>query len=219
MPTDTLVALLVTGLAVAAAILVARQVWLKHRAEAWAQVAGELGLIPKATPELSPEEARLETFQAGHNGRLLAGAEGSTWGGDVLLADHQYVTGFGRTRRVHRRTVCVLRDAKLDLPKVVMRPERAIIDRVGELLGAEDLDFAEDPDFSSAFVLAGENEAAVRTLFTPSVRMQLMHLNEGRLHLEGVGPLLVVHHGRLIPPTDAGGLLQQTLEVAGFLRG
>ncbi len=218
MPTEILLAILLGSAAVAAAVLLARRLWLKRRAEAWAQTAGQLGLAPSAAPAIPREAAELATFRRGRKQRLRAGAEGSSWGGDVLLADYEYTTGYGRNRRVHRQTVCVLRDAKLDLPHFVMHPERALIDRIGAWFGATDFDFDDDPEFSRAFVLSGDDEAAVRALFDPSVRTQLMQLGERRLFLEGSGHALVLHRGRLVPPAAAGGLLEQAVQVAALLR-
>ncbi len=218
MAAKTVLLLILAAAAVAAAVLIGRRLWWQRRAEAWQRAAGRLGLAWNLTPTLTPEANALHTFSRGHNHRMRAGVEGTAWDATVLLADYQYTVGYGRNRSVHRQTVCVLRGEELNLPNFFMRPERALIDRIGELFGVKDFDFDDDPAYSRAFVLAGDDEEAVRATFNPSVRSRLMHLGEPRLRLEGSGRTLVVHHGHLVDPANAGELQQQAVDVAAMLR-
>lgn len=57
-------------------------------------------------------------------------------------------------------------------PSFALAPETAV-SQFKEFFGAQDIDFADDPVFSRFYVLNGTDEAAVRRLFTPSVRHAL----------------------------------------------
>lgn len=215
------VPILLIGVAIAAVFVVVfafqSRRWRRRRS-AWERVALQLGLQPSPAPELPAEATTLELFQRGRRQKLRGGAEGATWAGRALLADHEYTTGGGQSTHVHRQTVCIFQDPSLELPHFVLRPERAVIDRIVELFGAKDLDFEDDPTFSRAYVLNGEDEAAVRTVFTPSVRSLLVQLVEERLHLEGRGDTLLLHRGRLVDPERAGEILQILLQLVPLLR-
>jgi hypothetical protein len=194
-----------------------QQVW-RRRTDSWARAAGMLGLAPLVPLELPSWASGLSFFKRGRRPKVRAGVAGRTWGVDAVLADYQYTTGGGNSQSTHRQTVCVLRDGGLDLPHFLLRPEHGMFDRIGEMFGAKDFDFNEDSAFSQAFVLKGEDEAAVRTLFDPTVRAQLVQAAGTRLFLEGKGETLLLHRGRLLDTERAGELLQQAVQLAPLLR-
>lgn len=213
------VVVVVATLAVAVlAFVIQRRRWAK-RTEAWDRVAATLGLAPLTAPELPPEAASLAFFRRGRRRRLRTGIGGRAWGVEVLLADYEYVTGSGKSRSVHRRTVCVLTDDELSLPHFVLRPERRIVDRLGELLGGRDFDFEADAAFSAAFVLQGDDEDAVRAVFGPTVRSQLVAAAATeRFELEGRGRTLLVHRSGLADPESAGHIVRRAEEIAALFR-
>ncbi|HEV8584074.1 MAG TPA: hypothetical protein VGT02_03785 [Methylomirabilota bacterium] len=59
------------------------------------------------------------------------------------------------------------------LPQFRLTPEH-LGDRIAQRLGAQDLDFAQDPEFSKAYQLQGPDEGALRQLFTPETRRFLV---------------------------------------------
>lgn len=58
------------------------------------------------------------------------------------------------------------------LPQFTLGPEN-LFTRIGEVLGFQDIDFPDDPSFSSAYRLKGWDAAQVQSLFTPQIRQQL----------------------------------------------
>jgi hypothetical protein len=54
-------------------------------------------------------------------------------------------------------------------PKFALGPE-GWFSRLGQMLGMQDLDFPESPEFSNAYRLRGPDESSIRQLFTPEIR-------------------------------------------------
>lgn len=62
----------------------------------------------------------------------------------------------------------------LRVPHFFARRQIALFDWLGRTFGGQDIDFPQDEAFSTAFVLQGEDEAATRELFAPSLRQALL---------------------------------------------
>ena len=58
------------------------------------------------------------------------------------------------------------------LPQFTLGPE-TFFTRIGDVLGFHDIDFADDPAFSSSYRLKGADEEAVRAFFTATMRQEL----------------------------------------------
>lgn len=211
---------IVIGIAVVAvAVLVYRTAFLwKQRRSAWEQVVAGLGLTFREDLELAQRLAGFRFFKHGRRHRTRIVLEGPAEGADLILADHQYTTGGGNSQSTHYQTVCVLTSPELSLPRFALRPEVAVIDRIGELFGAQDIDFDDDPQFSAAFVLKGDDETRVRELFHHERRQRLLQLLTGRFHLEGDGQTLLFHTGRLVKPEEARDLMIRGGEILDALR-
>ena len=82
----------------------------------------------------------------------------------LFLFDYSYITGHGKNKRVRRQSVAAVESADLSLPEFHLRPERRL-DAIGSLLGRQDIDFDDHPEFSSAFVLKSDVEQQTRDFF------------------------------------------------------
>jgi hypothetical protein len=215
----TLVILVVLGLVGLTAFFV----WLawfqsKRRREAWMAAALELDLrYQREDPGLITRHSTFKLFSLGHSKRARNVLSGSVHGGQVSLADYQYVTGHGKQRTVHSQTLCILTSPRLALPHFFLRRQRAVWDLLGKLFGGQDLNFDEDPAFSKAFVLQGADEAAVRAKFQPGLRMSLMRYEGKSFQLEGRGDTLLFHEGRHQDPAKAREVLERALELLNAL--
>jgi len=212
-------ALVIATAVIAVGVLVYRlwYLWKKRRAQ-WEQVSIELGLALQDGVELAQDYGRFQFFQRGHRHRTRIALAGSAVSARVILADHQYTTGGGKNQSTHLQTVCVLSSSELALPHFSLRREVAVFDRIGELFGAQDIDFADDSAFSKAFVLKGADEDRVRELFHVERRQRLLRLLLGRFHLEGEGEALLFHTGRLIKPAEARDFVVRVGEIYDVFR-
>lgn len=119
---------------------------------------------------------------------------------DVLLYDHQYTVGTGKSQQTSNQTVALFRSPNLKTPTIHLKPE-GWLSRVGDLFGRMDIDFEEAPEFSRQFILSGNDEPAIREFFN-SERLQVLTDFKG-ISLEATaGALLIWYHGKRTPPAD-----------------
>lgn len=186
--------------------------WLsrKWRREAMEKLAADLGLPFSADDDGRAGQYRsLEFFQKGHGQTARNLIVGDAAGIELCLMDYEYTTGSGKNRTTHYQTVLVLRSELLDLPHCTLRQQHAF-DFFGKLLGFQDIDFEEDSGFSSAFVLQGEDESAVRALFGPAVREWFIeHKCNAKkpFSFEAKGPLVLYHQSRQFRPEEVQDVL------------
>ncbi|MEE3373081.1 MAG: hypothetical protein VX346_27355 [Planctomycetota bacterium] len=168
---------LVIGLSINAAVitliiaivLIVRRVQ-KRRAEKRTAdlqiVAADLKLEFRDTGDASLQQAlsAFPLFSIGRARKLTNLFVADTPDLKINLFDYQYTIGHGKHKRIRRQTVAAVQSAALVLPDFVMRPE-GTLDRVGSLLGRQDIDFDNHPAFSQAFVLKSTNETETREFF------------------------------------------------------
>ena len=211
--------LVASAVAVAAAAFVISRQLAARRREALRAAALGLGFEFQPEPEAPPGDlTTLRIFSHGRAHKLrnvLRGRRGDT---SVLVADHHYVTGSGKNQHRHRAALVILRCPRLALPHFFMRPQIAVIDRIGRLLGGKDVDFAEDDGFSAAFVLQGEAETDVRAAFSAPVRQQALQLGRG-VRVEGRGDAVLIERARAVPPDETSLLLDRAAAFLEVLAG
>ena len=83
----------------------------------------------------------------------------------------------------------------MDIPYFFMRKRIPIIDSIIKIFGVRFIEFKEDREFSSKFVLVSDLEESVREIFTPQVRKLFLKLSDKRYKFEGVGDILFVLGG------------------------
>jgi hypothetical protein len=120
--------------------------------------------------------------------------------GSTQLMDYYFQVGSGKSRRGLRQTLALIFDKQCELPAFVLAPE-GFFSRVAQNFGAKDIDFDAYPKFSGMFKLQGDDESAVRALFTPAV-IEELERHPG-ITLEGQGGyVLVFRAGKSIKPEN-----------------
>ena len=139
----------------------------------------------------------------------------SDGGKRICIFDFSYVTGSRKHRRSHSQSVVTFSIGHTSLPPFLLRPEN-LLDKVGDFLGFQDLDFESHPRFSKIYRLQSSSDERVRALFQPGV-LQYFENNPG-LYLEARGPeLLFCRADRLLQPEDVAGLLQEAQQTLALL--
>jgi hypothetical protein len=153
-------------------IVVAVAIWLMHRyekkrTESMSNIAEELGLtfFPEGHPDLVSKLQLLPIFNKGRDRKMRNLMTAETEETQLAIFDYQYTTGGGKNQHTHKSTIASMIKDDLRLPHFSVRPE-GFFDRVGAVVGFQDINFDDHPDFSRAYVLKGENEAAIRSFFT-----------------------------------------------------
>jgi hypothetical protein len=151
-------------------IVTAVFLWQRRRREALEQYCLVRGY--RFEPERRGAESNLEgfgVFRQGHNRRWRATITGQSGGRPFTAFEYTYVTGGGKNSSHHRLTVMLWESTETSLPAFTLVPE-GFFRRLAQRFGAKDFDFDEDPEFSRAYQLQGDDEARVRALFTPGRR-------------------------------------------------
>lgn len=136
------------------------------RREGLERFATELSLdfFPDEQSDLMQRLQAFKLFNAGHSRKMVNVIVGRTEVVNIAIFDYRYITGSGKHQHVHNQTVVAMESDELDIPSFTLRPE-SLFDWFGSVLGFQDIDFEEHPQFSKMFVLKGENEQVIRKFF------------------------------------------------------
>lgn len=190
----------------------------KKRTLAMQAAAEGLGWRFEANPGFAivPGLERFGLFNEGHSRQTRNLLAGEKDGHRVAVFDYTYVVGAGKSQSIFRQTVLHLHAPELALPGFVLRPEH-IFHRIGEMFGYRDIDLEVDPDFSSRYLLRGQDEAAIRTAFDPMVRE--FYDRNPKSCTEAAGPdLLLWRSATAVAPDEIEPLVERGLSLAARLR-
>lgn len=143
---------------------------------------------------------------------------GTMSGHQFAAFEYLYTVSSGRSSYTYREAIVKWESGGIELPYFLATPE-TFINRIGQsLFGAQDVDFADDPVFSTAYVLKGD-QAAVTALFTPTVRGYLS-ANPGQ-HLAAADHVLFWWRANtpLPAPADLDAFLASAAEVGRLFLG
>ena len=114
---------------------------------AWCREKG-LSLRTASRSGLHREYPGLKFFEKGHS-RQAKNTISGEWGGrKIKLMDYRYVTGNGKNRQTHKVGVVIVQTDHPVIPLTIRRENP--FDKVGQFLGADDIDF-ESAEFSRRF--------------------------------------------------------------------
>lgn len=157
------------------ALLIGGAVWWgfrveKARRENLAIAAEELGLVylQDGDPSLMDLASRFNVCSSGRSRKMYNLIQGETDELTIAIFDYKYTTGSGKNSHTYNQTIVMLHSSQLGNPPFTMRPE-GLFDRIGGMLGFQDLDFETHPRFSNSFVLKSPDEDATRQFFNPTL--------------------------------------------------
>lgn len=154
-------------------------------------------------------------FERGHSRKARGALSGVTAGRPVTICDYQYTISSGKNSQRHRQTIAVFADAGAGQPDFELGPQN-FLHRIGKVFGYQDIDFDGDEEFSSAFLLRGGDEAAIRRCFTPSVRAAFRNHPGWSAQLRD-GRLLVFRADRRCQAEEIPVFLAEALRLAAAL--
>jgi len=187
----------------------------KIRNERFAEAAEELGLLfsPEGAAELLERLSGFQLFNLGSNRKMTNLISGDTDEVAISIFDYQYTVGSGKQQQTHTMTVSAIKSTQLKCPEFSIRPE-TLLDRVGGLLGFQDIDFDSHPLFSKMFVLKGANEAAIRQFMKPGL-LEFFEANPGITVIAEQGSLLFYWPGKRIKPEELKDFFAKSYEIYG----
>ncbi len=109
------------------------------------------------------------------------------------------------------QTVLYIKPAKLELPDMVVRPERSF-DKLHKLVGLQDINFPSHSVFSKEFIVQGNDEGAVTWLLSGTlIEMFEAHPN---LSMEVKGNGIILFYRRMtLKPADIPGFMKLGLDI------
>jgi len=172
-----------------------------RRTEAIRNLAYRLGMDYEESDEWGLKKLLKDfhLFRKGHSRRIenLMIHEDPLLDSTFRVFDYRYVVSSNNSTRVFKQTVFFVDSKKLGLPTFWMKPEN-FFHRIGSLLGIEDIDFEEFPEFSNQYWLKGENEEFIRASMNEDVIK--FFTVEKNWSLEGVNYFMILYQrDKLLP--------------------
>ena len=156
--------------------------------------------------------ALFEPFRTGHSRKWGYTLSRVTSGRPITAFEYRWVTGGGKSSQRHNVHAVLWEAPNARLPAFTLGPEN-LLTRLAGVFGAQDIDFADSPEFSNAYRLRGEDEAAIRAFLTPDLR-QFLTLTPGQRIAAGGTRFLWWRHGRLPKPDQLEHFLMEGEAVA-----
>lgn len=208
---------LLPGLFVVVAIIGLFLYFDRRRSKKIEAVAQSLGLSFRRKPTDADNALPAGSYLAneGH-GRLVSNVLEAARSDELnfTLFDYQYTVGYGKSSSTYYQTVTRMQSAVFRLPAFILYPE-TFFAKMGKAFGRSDINFPESPEFSRRFILRGDDEAAIRALFTPALRQALE--SHQRLTIEGASDLLFIFRaGRRAKPDELPGKIEQDKKIAAL---
>ncbi|OYV62811.1 MAG: hypothetical protein B7Z72_14810, partial [Gemmatimonadetes bacterium 21-71-4] len=154
------------ALAVVGGIIYLAWVAAQKRRAALVEVALRMGFtfeakVPKE--QLGPF-GPFHLFQRGYRRIARNLMTGKADDAPAMMLDYQYTIGGGKSSHTYHQTVALFPGAGTGLPEFTLAPER-IWQKLGGLLGYQDIDFEASEEFSKHYLLRGPDETAIRAVF------------------------------------------------------
>jgi len=151
--------------------------------------------------------ALFEPFRSGHSRKWGYTLTGAVSGRPLTAFEYAWVTGGGKGSHRHAIHGILWETPGGRLPAFTLGREN-LLTRLAGVFGAQDIDFADSPEFSSAYRLRGEDDAAIRTFLTPDLR-QYLTLTPGQQIAAGGARFLWWRRGRLPKPDQIEQFLME----------
>ena len=137
-------------------------------------------------------------FKSGGSHKWRHEISGLFNGRSFTAFEYQYATGTGRRRTAFNLAMLHWRPAGVSLPHFTLEPASTYLFRIGRT--PQDVDFPEDKAFSKAYVLRGQDQVAIRALFTPERRAALIGVQKHQVAAGGQELFFWQEQG--LPPPD-----------------
>jgi hypothetical protein len=131
------------------------------------------------------------------------------------ICDFRYTIGYGKNSQTYNQTTVLF---PLNNPKIndfTIGPEN-FFNKIGDMFGFKDIDFIEYPSFSNKYLLKGDNEKEIRTMFTPDVIKYFERLtNRPSIEIRE-GKLIYFFSGKKIKIDDLPRFLEDASRIVAL---
>lgn len=128
-----------------------------------------------------------------------------------ILFDYAYARDDAESTTTIHQTIARIQAPLLKLPSFLLFPE-TIFSKIKVLFGGADVNFPDSPGFSDKYILRGQDEAALRAIFSPALREALEPLHH--LTIEGADDALFIFRpGRRIEPDELVARIEENKRI------
>ena len=200
--------------AVVGLISLASSVQARRRKEALVKRAEELGLeVFFDLPERDWD--RLEEFQLyknhGRSQRVVLAVIAETQTTRVVVCEYTSVVGSGKNKSTQPAVVLMVTDGGLDLPQMVVGPRRWTA-WIAKWMGHRYIEFPEDVDFHSRYLVRGESQEDVRAYLDEARRRKLVEISLDSFETLG-DTFIVIHRGLRLRASEIENRIGESLRV------
>ena len=185
----------------------------KKRTEILRQVAMQKGFSfnPKTEKSYIDSLPKLTIFKKGHSKKLTNLIKGNKNSIAWSIFDYKFTVGHGKNSRTYKQTVA-LASLHTSLPNFYLGREN-IFHKIGSKFGYQDIDFDNFPEFSDKYLLRGENETAVKNLFTSNI-LRFFQENMTNIYVEAEKNYLIYYRlSRRIKPLELDQFIEEATKV------
>jgi len=154
-------------------------------------------------------------FGMGRGSKAECVSRGQLGGRPATIAEYGYVISTGKSSHKVNQTVVAFTAGDSGLPDFDLSPEN-VFHKLANVFGYQDIDFERFEEFSKRYLLRGQDEAAIRSAFTPDALM-LLQSNPGWTVQSKNGRLLVFRAGKTTKPAELPIFAADALRIAGAL--
>ncbi len=206
-------------LLIAGLVVVSAHLHEKKRTEKFRDAARDIGLpfFLEGDDSLRSSLEHFHLFSQGRSRKIRNMLHGENSEVELAIFDYRYTTGGGKNSHTYRQSVIYFRSPVLSLPHFALRPE-GLFHKIGGAFGYQDIDFDSHPDFSSAYLLRGDDEVKVREFFTSD--LLTFFESHQKICVEGGGDQLVFYRQRRrVKPEEVNGFMDEGFRVFDVFRG
>lgn len=152
---------------------------------------------------------------------LASRAESTAWiafretpRGTAFLVEHEYATGAGKSRQIHRRTLASV-NVGGEMPELTVK-EHGIFRKIGELLGVKDINL-DNEAFNARYRVWCEDETFAVLVLSPEVQAMLAAWPKPAPVVTAVGSTVCVHVSKHLTPEKALALAEAAEDLAALI--
>lgn len=154
-------------------------------------------------------------FTQGIGKRVYDMIHGEAEGVGVSVFHYQFAVKATAAQTMHAETVAMFQSNSINLPALFLRPS-SIKHQLGTAFSAS-VSFPNHADFSNQYLLSGNDETALRSLFNDSV-LAFFAANPGWNMEAGGSQLFLYRENRIMPPQYVPILVNEGLRVLSLLQ-
>lgn len=186
----------------------------KKRTEAMQLAAQMMGFTFTALTD-GADIGDFPLYRHGRSKKMRNAMEGTLGGRAAVIGDYSYYVQSGKSGHTVVQTVVLFKDAVAGMPDFSLSPE-SVFHRLAEVFGYQDIDFDTNEEFSKKYLLRGQDETAIRRLFTNDALTLLA--GQPGWSVEAVGGRVLVYRGyKAAEAAQLPAFAADTLRIAGAL--